>query len=530
MTISRRDMMATGLSAPLAALVTPAMAASEPVVAETDAGRVRGSRAGPVARFLGVPYGASTATRRFQPPLRVAPWQGIRDALDYGYQSPQLSIGLAEAPILKGFAIDRPASEDCLFLNVWTAGLGDGGKRPVMVWLHGGGFVAGSGASVPYDGTRLADRRDVVVITVNHRLGLFGHLWFDEAAGADYARSGNAGMLDLILALEWVRDNAAAFGGDPANVTIFGESGGGCKVSALMAMPAAKGLFHKAIVQSGSLIKAHTPETAAPMTRTIMAEFGLGPHDAATLARLPMAVIVPKLRAIAAKVGWRMGPVIGRGLPDHPFDPGASALSQDVPLLVGANKDESTLIAGALDPAIFTLAEADLAGKLTALFPDRDIAMLIADLRRIHPFASASDVYFTAASWLSVRRNAVLQAERKAAQGAAPVYSYLLAWEAPVGGGRWKSPHALDLPLVFDNVAVSPQLVGEGGQAQRVADAMSKAWTDFARSGDPGWPRYDVADRSTLVFDASSAVVRDPDQAERNLFGGPPVNILAPGK
>ncbi len=530
MTISRRNMMVAGLSVPLAGLAIPAMAAPEPVVVKTVAGRVRGTRAGRVARFLGIAYGASTATRRFQPPQRVEPWHGVRDALDYGNQSPQLSIGLAEAPILRGFAIDRPASEDCLVLNVWTAAFGDGGKRPVMVWLHGGGFVAGSGASVPYDGARLADRRDVVVVTVNHRLGLFGHLWFDEGAGTDYARSGNAGMLDLILALEWVRDNAAAFGGDPGNVTIFGESGGGCKVSALMAMPAAKGLFHKAIVQSGSLIKAHTPETAAPMTRSIMAEFGLAPHDATALARLPMAAIEPKLRAIAAKVGWRMGPVIGGDLPDHPFDPGASALSRDVPLLVGANKDESTLIAGALNPAIFTLAEADLAGKLGALFPGRDIAPLIADLRRIHPFARASDMYFTAASWLSVRRNATLQAERKAAQGAAPVFSYLLAWETPVGGGRWKSPHALDLPLVFDNVALSPQLVGEGGQAQRVADAMSQAWTDFARNGDPGWPRYDEVDRSTLVFDASSAMVCDPDSAERSLFGGPPVNILAPGK
>lgn len=530
MTISRRDMLAAGLAIPMVALGIPAAAALQAVAVETAAGRVRGARADRVARFLGIRYGQPTAARRFQPPQRAAPWGGIRDALDYGNQSPQLSIGLADAPILRGFAIDRPASEDCLFLNLWTAGNGDGGQRPVMVWLHGGGFVAGSGASLPYDGTRLADRRDVVVVTVNHRLGLFGHLWFDDAAGADYARSGNAGMLDLILALEWVRDNVAAFGGDPANVTIFGESGGGCKVSALMAMPAASGLFHKAIVQSGSLIKAHTPDTAAPMTRTIMGEFGLGPHDAAALAQLPMAAIAPKLRTIAAKVGWRMGPVTGRDLPAHPFDPGASTLSRDVPLLVGANKDEATLIAGMLDPTLFTLGDADLPAKLAALFPGRDVAALIADLRHIHPFASASDLYFTAASWMSVRRNAAIQAERQAAQGGAPVFTYLLAWETPVDGGKWKAPHALDLPLVFDNVALSSQLVGEGVQAQRVADAMSRAWTDFARHGNPGWPRYDAGERATMVFDASSMVVNDPDRAERDLLGGPPVNILAPGQ
>lgn len=497
------------------------------MIVDTAAGRLRGIRASGVCRFLGVHYGATTAGRRFQPPRAMPRWSGIVDALDYGDQSPQLSMGLGEASILKGFAIDRRASEDCLVLNVWTAGTNDGARRPVMVWLHGGGFVAGSGASVPYDGTRLARRHDVVVITVNHRLGLFGHLSFGPAAGGAYAQSGNVGMLDLVLALEWVRDNASAFGGDPGNVTIFGESGGGCKVSALMAMPSARGLFHKAIVQSGSLIKAHTPETAAPMTRTIMAEFGLGPNDAATLAALPMAAIEPKLRAIAGKVGWRMGPVLGADLPQHPFDPEAPALSRDVPLLVGANKDEATLIAGAIDPGAFTLDEAGLAMKLAALSPNRDLAPA---LRRLYPFARPSDLGFTAASWMSVRRNASYQVERKAAQAGAPAFSYLLAWETPVEGGRWKSPHALDLPLVFDNVALSPQLVGEGGQAQRVADAMSTAWVRFARTGDPGWPPYDLQRRTTMVFDVSSTIVDDPYGAERLLFAGPPINTLAPGR
>jgi para-nitrobenzyl esterase len=527
MPLSRRHLLATGLVLPLAGVADAATAAAEPVVVETQAGRLRGTRSGRVARFLGIPYGATTAGRRFRPPRPADRWRGIRDALDYGDQSPQLRIGLAEASILKGFAIDRPGTEDCLVLNVWSAGANDRGKRPVMVWLHGGGFVAGSGASVPYDGTRLAERQDVVVVTVNHRLGLFGHLWFADAAGEAYARSGNVGMLDLVLALEWVRGNAAAFGGDPGNVTIFGESGGGCKVSALMAMPAARGLFHKAVVQSGSLIKAHTPETAAPMTATIMAEFGLGPNDAMALSRLPLGAIEPKLPAIAAKVGWRMGPVIGPDLPQHPFDPAAPAASIDVPLLVGANKDEATLIAGAVDPGAFMLDEAGLAKKLGMMSPTGDIA---SKLRRIYPFARPSDLYFTAASWMSVRRNATIQAERKAAQGGAPAHSYLLAWETPVEGGRWKSPHALDLPLVFDTVAVSPQLVGDGGQAQRVADAMSAAWARFARTGDPGWSRYDLARRTTMVFDASSGVVDDPDRAERLLFAGPPINTLAPGR
>lgn len=528
--VGRRGFVSGILATPLAAAMPPMTGAPPPVVA-TRHGRVRGAWADGIASFKGVRYGADTAPVRFRAPSAPNTWRGVTDALDYGNQAPQLRIGLADATILQGFAIDRPASEDCLFVNLWTAEPRAGARRPVMVWLHGGGFVAGSGASAPYDGTRLAARHDVVVVTLNHRLGIFGHLWFAPEAGTAFADSGNAGTLDLVLALRWVRDNIAAFGGDPGNVTIFGESGGGCKVSALMATPAAKGLFHKAVVQSGSLIKAHTPATAAPMTRTIMADLGLGEHDAAALARMPYDEIAPKLPVIAGKVGWRLGPVIdGRSLMRHPFEPEAPGESRDVPLLVGANKDESTLIAGLLDPARFTLDEAGLSTRLATLYAGRDIPALVAGLRRVFPFATPSDLYFTAASWTSIRRNATIQAERKAGQGGAAAFSYLLAWETPVEDGKWKTPHALDLPLVFDNVAVSTQMVGPRAEAQQVADAMSAARARFAHTGNPGWAAYDAQTRTTMVFDVSSRVMQDPDRLERALLYGPPVNTLAPGQ
>ena len=522
--------MALMAALPCAAALRASPTASNPVV-RTTGGLVRGravsSGAHGVFAFLGVRYGAPTGEARFQPPRRVEPWAGIAEALDYGNQSPQLTIGLSTAPILRGLSIDRPESEDCLFLNVWTPAIADQEKRPVMVWLHGGGFVAGSGATVPTDGSRLAARQDVVVVSLNHRLGLFGYLAFPD--GSKFPDAGNAGMLDIVLALRWVRENIAAFGGDPDNVTIFGESGGGCKVSTLLAMPSARGLFHKAIVQSGSLIKAHTRDTATSLSEAIFKEFALGCDTANVLADLPYEQIASRLPAIARTVGWRMGPVIdGRVLETHPFDPDAPSASREIPLLVGANRDEATLIVGALDPSAFALQEADLEPRLAGLFPDRDAAELKSALAAIAPDASPSQRYFTAASWRSVRRNALIQADRKAAQGGAPIFSYLLAYRTPADGGRWGATHALDLPLVFDNVATSRVMAGDHSDAQLVADAMSAAWASFARTGSPGWPAYDVERRMTMVFDSESRLESDPDARQRKLFEGPPVNILAP--
>lgn len=529
--IDRRTLLAATTSLPITRWLW-GDTSREDVVVDTGSGRLRGRRTGRVASFKGVRYGEETSTRRFRAAQPARRWAGIRDALDYANHAPQLSIGLGEASILAGLSIERPQSEDCLFLNLWASSPTTRAQLPVMVWLHGGGFVAGSGASHLYDGTRLADRENVVVVTLNHRLGIFGHWSLGDAAhGKATAALGNAGMLDIVLALRWVRDHIAAFGGDPGNVTVFGESGGGAKVSTLMAMPAAKGLFHKAIVQSGSLIRAHDAESAGELQRAVLNVYGLGPDDATLMVAMPFAAIQSRAGDVAKSVGWRMGPVVdGHHLPRHPCDPDGPAISRHVPLLVGSTRDESTLIAGAFDPGLFTLEESALPARLTRLVGAAAAPELIAGMRAIHPSARPGDLYFRIASWLSVRRNATIQAERKAAQGCAPAYAYLLAWETPVEGGRWKSPHALDLPLVFDTVDRASQLVGEGAEPQRVADAMRAAWGRFARTGTPGWPSFDPERRATMVFDVESRTENDPDGAERRLLAGPPVNTLAPGR
>ncbi len=507
-TLDRRHLI-LGTAAALTA--APAWAQDAPLAA-TRAGRVRGRTVDGVKVFQGVPYAASTAGRRFMPPQPPAAWSGVRDALDFGHQSPQLG---AERPtVYASWANPRPPGEDCLVLNVYTPGLRDGARRPVMVWFHGGGFTSGSASSHYADGTRLAKRGDVVVVTVNHRLNAFGYLYLAGLAPA-LADSGNVGSLDMIAALRWVRDNAAEFGGDPGNVTIFGQSGGGGKVSVLMAMPAAAGLFHKAIVQSGSGIKSMEPAAATENAKKVLAALKLGPGDVGKLQALPMQAISEALPA----AGAGFGPVLdGRSVPRHPFHPDAPPVSRNVPLLVGSTKDETTSLVGGRDDKLFQLTWDALPARLGPELRGLDVAKVIAELRRIDPAARPSDIYFTASTEARFRRRAYVQAERKAAQGGAPAYMYLFAWETPVDGGKWKSPHSVEHAMVFDNVAKSASMVGTGPDAQKVADAVSGAWVRFAKTGNPGWAPYTPARRTTMVFDVVSKVVDDPRATERMLF------------
>ncbi|HEY9217573.1 MAG TPA: carboxylesterase/lipase family protein [Phenylobacterium sp.] len=507
----------TGAGA-LALMASSAVAQPVGPVARTRAGRVRGRIVDGVQVFQGVRYGASTEGRRFLPPRAPAPWAGVADAVDFGNQSPQLG---AERPsVYASWANPRAQSEDCLFLNVYTPGLADGKARPVMVWFHGGGFTSGSASSHYADGTRLARRGDVVVVTVNHRLNAFGYLYLAHLA-PELADSGNVGSLDMVLALQWVRDNIAEFGGDPGNVMIFGQSGGGGKVSALMAMPAAAGLFHKAVVQSGSGIRVLEPARAEESTRKVMAALGLAPDDVAGLQRLPMRTFA---EALPKATGAELRPVVdGRALPRHPFDPDAPAISRNVPLLVGTAKDETTSLVGGRDDSLFSLTWEALPARLAPDLRGLDAAKVIAELRRLDPGATPSDVFFTATTEYRFRRRAVLQAERKAAQGGAPAYMYLFAWETPVDGGKWKAPHSVEHAMVFDNVARSASMVGTGPEAQKVADAVSSTWIRFARTGDPGWAPYTPERRATMVFDVNSKVVDDPRKAERLLFEATPI-------
>lgn len=509
--IDRRAFVALTAAGVAAPAMVHAQSRGAPV-AQTRHGPVRGVSDGPVKIFKGVRYGASTAgANRFMPPRPPQPWTEVRDALDFGEQSPQQPAGDGGG-LFRSWANRRPLSEDCLFLNVWTPGLRDNRRRPVMVWFHGGGFTTGSGASHAYDGARLAHKGDVVVVTVNHRLNVFGYSYLAELGGAEFADSGNVGNLDMVASLRWVRDNIAEFGGDPDTVLIFGESGGGSKVSCLLAMPAAAGLFHRAVVQSGSTLRVREPAQAAASA----AEWarGLGVSDARQLQQLPMERLI---QAISAP-GAGANPVRdGRAMPRHPFDPDAPQVSRQVPMLIGTNKDEQTSLAGGRNRALFDLTWDKLPEALGSQFT----AAQVAEMRRLHPNASAAQLYFRMTSEAGFRRSAIIQAERKAAQaaqGGAPAYMYFLTWETPVEGGRFGAPHALDIGMVFDNVAKSESMSGAGPQAQRVADAMSAAWLRFARTGDPGWAPYTPQTRATMVFDATARVVDDPAAAERRLF------------
>jgi len=514
---SARWALATATVASLpAALAAPGPRDDTQVLARVRGGRVRGQREQGVLVFRGLRYGADTAAYRFQPPRREAAWRGIADALEFGAAAPQ---GGSEGP----------GSEDCLFLNVWTPALDARARRPVLVYIHGGGFNNGSGSDPLYDGSALCRRGDVVVVTLNHRLNTFGYLYLGALGDPRYAASGNVGQLDLVQALQWVREHAAAFGGDPGNITVFGQSGGGAKIATLMAMPAARGLFQRAWTMSGQQVTAAGPRAAAQ--RAAVAMDAVRAPDLAALLRLPAADLLAATRARdpsrVEDSALYFGPVLDEVvLPVHPFWPQAPAQSAAIPMVIGNTRDETRAFLGN-DPGNFALDWTTLPAQLEKQqFVDLLPSVVIEHYRRLYPHYTASEVFFAATTAGRSWRGAVEELEARARQPAtaAPTWAYQLDWPSPVQEGRLRAFHTLDIPLVFDNAGLPTARTGGGADARALAATMSDALVAFARHGNPNhagladWAPYTLPQRRTMLFDVRSRGADDPRGGERELY------------
>jgi len=509
------------------------MASDTAPVVDTASGKVRGYVRKGIFTFKGIPYADTTAgPNRFMPPQKAKSWTGIRSSMQFGNVCPQPPrAGWADDEVAWMFSWDDGVpGEDCLRVNLWTSGIHDGKKRPVMVWLHGGGYTAGSGQELlSYDGENLARRGDVVVVTLNHRLNVFGFLNLAHY-GSQYETSGNVGMLDIVAALEWVRDNISEFGGDPNLVTIFGQSGGGGKVSALMAMPSANGLFHRAIVESGSLLQGITDEDSAKLASQLLAKLNLDASSIASLQDIPFrdleaaAVAVtthpmPRsgiidFRHIGHMLGW--APVMdGKVLPLHPWEPEAPAQSAQVPLLVGTTLNEFVTAMG--HPEFMEMDEELLKSRVQSVFGDKSDSV-IAAAKSVYPNAIPFELWSVIAV-SGVRASALNQARLKAAQGAAPAYCYQFAWQTPLVNGRPMAFHCSEIAFVFDNTDRCENMTGGGQAARDLAAKVSDAWIHFARSGDPNhpglphWTRLTAETNATMIFDNTCELRQRFDQA-----------------
>lgn len=543
MTMSRRELLlrASFTAGAGALLIRTTVGAMADATVETANGKVRGRNIAGIHSFLGLRYGASTEGRnRFMPPQKPQPWTGIQDAFSYGNSAPQSNPARPASDLQRsdigrligGTDSPPPESEDCLFLNVWTPGVNDNGKRPVMFWLHGGGFATGSDSSALFIGANLARRGDVVVVGINHRLNALGFTHLGDLGGEAFAHSGNVGMLDAVAALRWVRENVERFGGDPNRVMIFGESGGGQKVSMLLGSPTAKGLFHRAVIESGPGPKMMERDRATELARMLLAEVGLDGKRVSELQSLPLEKIMAAQFAVSSKLRGMAGIIDGFApvldptvLPAHPFYPHATRISEDVPVIVGNNRTEMTLFA---DPAAFSLDETGLKTRVKGMLGDRADSV-IEVYRRANPQATPSDLLFLIWTDYPTTIYSTNIAERRAALGKAPTYRYRFDWETPALGGRLKSPHTLEMPFVFDNVQVAPGLTGGASpEAVALAARVSETWIAFAARGDPNskksglppWPAYDSERRGTMLFNNESKVVDDPASEQRKIMDG----------
>jgi para-nitrobenzyl esterase len=543
--------MGAGAAAPLLTSATaepaPTSAGGSNVVAkagtatvEIESGKIAGAVFRGIYAFKGIPYGATTGgENRFQPAKKPASWSGIRSCRSYGGVCPQ-DKGTGRQNDEEAFMFqwcDSFEDEDCLRVNVWTPGLNDNKKRPVMVWLHGGGFAAGSGNDLPcFDGENLSRRGDVVVVTLNHRLNLLGFMDLSKY-GEKYAQSGNVGMLDIVVALQWVHDNIAAFGGDPSCVMIFGQSGGGAKVSTLMGMPAAKGLFHRAVVHSGSFSLSTTPTQSRKLTDLVLAELGLDASSVGKLHSLPYADIQRAAQAVMSKNNPRVavalsitrmaemlnfGPVIdGSVIPAPPFGDKASAISADVPMIIGTTLNE--FANGMNHPEFEAMTEADLTARVEEFHPGKS-KKVIAAFRARTPDVTPADLFSRIAT-ASVRRAAIKQATSKVALGKASAYLYLFTWQTPMFDGRPRAFHCADLPFVFFNTDRMENMTGGGPVPRALSEKMADTWIAFARTGNPNngslpkWAPYSPKTAPTMIFDNTVRAELGFDKAELASIG-----------
>jgi para-nitrobenzyl esterase len=519
--MNKKTRMYLGAAATVATAVSLAASPSSAsdLIVQTKQGKLEGQTSKSSYSFLGIHYGADTGGQnRFLPPQPVQSWSGVKKADQMGNRCPQPPINMpGEMGTVLSFS-DLPTSEDCLVLNVWTPHVHDHAKRAVMVWLHGGGFFLGSGGDKYYEGSNLAGKNDVVVVTLNHRLAAFGYLYLGNEAGPAYADSQLVGMLDIVQALQWVKDNIAQFGGDPNNVTIFGQSGGGSKVSALTAMPSAQGLFQKGIIESGAAVHLGSIADATVTRDKVLANLGLKSVDMDKLR----SVSTQDLMMAGAKAGLLafFPAVDGKILPTHPFDPIASPLSAKIPIMVGSTKDEATNVF-LTDPTWQTMTDADLVKRVSASVGPELAPKVIEMYRSNAPTDKPMHLWTSIVTDQMFTRSSVLLAERKVEQHAAPVYMYKIDWNSPVLGGKLRAPHAVELPFVFDNVDVSAGLVGAGPTQNQMAEMMSRTFAAFARTGNPNvkgyphWPAYTLEKRETFIYDVPPQVVSDPNSTYR---------------
>ncbi len=489
---------------------------TQPIV-DTRYGKVQGTQKETVSVWKGISFAQPPlGPLRFRGPQPLEAWGGVREATEFGPISPQASTGSFGT-------LTGPMSEDCLTLNIWSPSADDA-RRPVMVWIHGGSFVTGSGSTPWYNGTAFATQGDVVVVTINYRLGVLGFLYLAEYAGEEYATSGNNGLLDQIAALTWVRDNIAAFGGDPNNVTVFGESAGAISIGALLAMPAAHGLFKRAILQSGAAHRVNSSRVAADGTQSFLHALELGPNDMHRLLETPVDDVLRAQGTLPSSVQWRaFSPVVdGVALPKRSIDAIADGSAAGVDVLVGTNLDEMKLFT-VFDPSQQSV-DTDL---ITKLFGERanEVLAIYSTQQHEAPLSTPWEAFLTDRTF---RIPAIRVAEQQAKHGSS-AWMYRFDWPTPVYGGVLGACHALEIPFVFNTLRHQSTAILTGGAdaPQSIADAMHAAWIAFAHGEDltqvkglPSWPRYDVEQRMTMLFNKECSISRDPQAVTRELWEG----------